>query len=169
MVVGKTETSVAASDADSLYVFRFVAGDDMFYIPWQGNDEKLHALYRVVDTHRTAIDEGSLPVQVDAYCASLPTDKENLNTAFIRANRVKSELIIRKGLKEANFVTANYARAYHNKKDVVVVTLRIPVAKEPTQPQAEPQQPAREEPTIKKDPPPTRAGSDRSHTCTCQI
>lgn len=71
-----------------------------------------------------------MPVYVDGYCASLPTSKENLKTAFVRANRVKSELIQHKGLTEANFITANYARAYHNNKDIVVVTLRIPATKE---------------------------------------
>lgn len=130
-VAGKTESQLTVSAGDSLYVFRFVPGDDMFYIPWQGNEEQLRALYRIVDTHREAIDAGSLPVQVDSYCTSLPTEKENLNTAFVRANRVKSELITRKGLKEAYFVTGNYARAYLNNKDVVVVTLRIPVRVEP--------------------------------------
>lgn len=106
--------------------FVFLPANDMFYIPWQGNDERLSALCRMVDTHRAAIDAGTLPVQVDSYCASLPTEKENLRMAFVRASRVKSELITRKGLKEADFVTANHARANLNNKDVVVVTLRIP-------------------------------------------
>lgn len=139
-VAGKAESRAAVSSGDSLYVFRFVAGNDMFYIPWQGNDEQLRALCQIVDTHKAAIDAGSLPVQVDSYCASLPTEKENLNTAFVRANRVKSELITRRGLKEAAFVTANYARAYLNNKDMVVVTLRIPATKEPEPVKEQPKQ-----------------------------
>lgn len=151
--IAKTESRVTAT-ADSVYVFRFVAGNDMFYIPWQGNDDQLRALCQIVDTHRTAIDAGTLPVQVDSYCTSLPTEKENLTTAFVRANRVKSELITRKGLKEANFVTANYARAYLNYKDVVVVTLRIPATKQSEQPEAVKEQPKREEPKVEVEPQP---------------
>ncbi|WP_337757964.1 DUF3575 domain-containing protein [Alistipes finegoldii] len=111
--------------------FKFVPGNDMFYIPWSGNDAELERLYALVDEYRTEITAGRMPVYVDGYCASLPTPKENLTTAFVRANRVKSELIQHKGLTEANFITANYARAYLNNKDVVVVTLRIPATKEP--------------------------------------
>lgn len=156
-VAGKAESRATVSSGDSLYIFRFVAGNDMFYIPWQGNDEQLRALCRMVDTHRAAIDAGTLPVQVDSYCASLPTEKENLGTAFVRANRVKSELITRKGLKEMNFVTANYARAYLNNKDVVVVTLRIPATKQPEQLEAVKEQPKKEEPKVEVKPQPKPA------------
>lgn len=53
---------------------------------------------------------------------------------------MKSELITRKGLTEAAFVTANYATAYDDgQRDVVVVTLRIPAA--PAQPQPAGEQP----------------------------
>lgn len=149
----ETESRVTAAP-DSVYVFRFVAGNDMFYIPWQGNDDQLRALCHIVDTHRTAIDAGTLPVQVDSYCTSLPTEKENLHTAFVRANRVKSELITRKGLKETNFVTANYARVYLNSKDVVVVTLRIPATKQPAQPEAVKEQPKQEESKVEAEPQP---------------
>lgn len=142
--IGKTESRETVSSGDSLYVFRFVPGNDMFYIPWQGNDKQLQALYRIVDAHRTAIEKGTMPVYVDSYCTSLPTEKENLTTAFTRANRVKSELITRKGLKEADFITANHARAYHNNKDMVVVTLRIPAKEEPKQPGTVQEQPERE-------------------------
>lgn len=107
--------------------FRFVAGDDMFYIPWSGNDAELKRLCALVDEYRTEIAAGDMPVHVDGYCASLPTAKENLRTAYLRANRVKSELILSKGLKEADFVTKNYATPCDGKRDLVVVTLRIPV------------------------------------------
>lgn len=119
------------SAKEKMVTFKFVPGNDMFYIPWSGNDAELERLYALVDEYRTEIAAGRMPVYVDGYCASLPTSKENLTTAFVRANRVKSELIQHKGLTEADFITANYARAYHNNKDVVVVTLRIPATKEP--------------------------------------
>lgn len=112
---------------DKVVVFRFLPGEEMFFL--KGNEAELERLYMLVDNHRAEITAGRMPVYVDGYCASLPTAKENLNTAFARANRVKSELITQKGLKEADFITANYVRAYHNNKDLVVVTLRIPSAK----------------------------------------
>lgn len=135
----------AQDAADSTVTFRFVAADDIFYIPWSGNGAELERLSALVDTYRTPIAEGTMPVQVDGYCASLPTAKENLRTAFVRANRVKSELITRKGLREADFITANYAEAYDGNKDIVVVTLRIPAPAKA--------EPVREEPkTVKPAP-----------------
>lgn len=116
----------AQTAADSTVTFRFVAANDMFYIPWSGNGAELERLYALVEAYRAQIASGEMPVQVDGYCASLPTAKENLRTAFVRSNRVKSELITHKGLRETDFITANHAGAYDGNKDVVVVTLRIP-------------------------------------------
>lgn len=129
--------SAAAKADERVATFRFVAGDDMFYIPWAGNGAELERLHALVDEYRDEITGGRMPVYVDGYCSSLPTRKENFRTAFIRANRVKSELILHKGLKEDDFVTANYAEAYKDGKDMVVVTLRIP-APAPEKPQPQP-------------------------------
>lgn len=143
------------STADTTVVtFRFLPGEDMFYIPWAGNGGQLERLYTLLDEYRTEITAGRMPVYVDGYCTSMPTDKENLKTAFVRANRVKSELIQHKGLTEADFITANYARAYLNNKDVVVVTLRIPATQQPEQPEAVKEQPKKEEPKVEVKPQP---------------
>ena len=115
--------------AEKTATFVFLPGNDLFLL--KGNETELERLYALVEDYRTEIAAGAMPVYVDGYCASLPTSKENLTTAFVRANRVKSELILSKGLTEANFITNNYARAYLNNKDIVVVTLRIPATKEP--------------------------------------
>lgn len=120
-------TASAQKAEDKVITFRFLPGEEMFILA--GNEAELERLYGLIDHHKAEIAKGNLPVYVDGYCASLSTTKENLNTAFARANRVKSELIIRKGLKEADFITANCARAYEDNKDIVVVTLRIPSAK----------------------------------------
>lgn len=126
------QTPATNGTADTTVVtFKFLPGEDMFYIPWADNGAELERLYALADEYRAEIASGAMPLYVDGYCASLPTVKENLHTAFVRANRVKSELILHKGLTEMNFITANYARAYHNNKDVVVVTLRIPVKERP--------------------------------------
>ena len=120
-------TASAQKAEDRVITFRFLPGGEMFILA--GNEAELERLYGLIDHHKAEIAKGNMPVYVDGYCASLSTTKENLNMAFARANRVKSELIIRKGLKEADFITANYARAYEDNKDIVVVTLRIPSAK----------------------------------------
>ena len=122
-------TEQTATLAEKTATFVFQPGEDMFLL--KGNEAELNRLYALVDEYRTDITAGRMPVYVDGYCASLPTAKENFDIAFTRANRVKSELITQKGLKEADFITANYARAYHNNKDVVVVTLRIPAKEQP--------------------------------------
>lgn len=124
----------AAEEKTATFVFK--PGSDMFFL--KGNEAELERLYALVDEHRAEIAARELPVYVDGYCASLPTASENLRTAFVRANRVKSELITRKGLREADFVTANYARSYDGDKEAVVVTLRIP-PKEKSAQQAPPE------------------------------
>lgn len=126
------QTAAASSTADTTVVtFRFLPGQDMFYTPWAGNGEQLERLYALLDEYRSEITAGRMPVYVDGYCASMPTDKENQKVAFVRSSRVKSELITQKALSEKDFITANYARAYHNNKDMVVVTLRIPAKDQP--------------------------------------
>lgn len=147
----------ATSDADSKIVtFRFQPGKDMFVL--KGNETELTRLYLLVDEYHGRITAGELPIRVDGYCASRATEKANLHTAYLRANRVKSELITQKGLKEGYFVTANYATAYNGDKDVVVVTLRIPVKKETAVVKEEPKTETRTEtkpepqPTVKEQP-----------------
>lgn len=99
MASGREGPSAAAPADDSVYVFRFLPANGMFYIPLKGNDVLLQDLCRLVESRRAAIEAGVMPVRVESYCASLPTEKGNLDTAFVRASRVKSELILRQGLK----------------------------------------------------------------------
>ncbi len=121
---------------EKVVTFRFVPGEDMFYIPWEGNAEQLTALYSLIDRYRNEIAEGAIPVYVRGYSASMKSLKRNMELAFVRSNRVKSELITNKGLVEDNFITKNHAEPYvgtdgQRYKDLVVVTLRIPVKDEP--------------------------------------
>lgn len=95
----------------------------MFYVPWNGNDTELARLLECIERNRTDILDGRLPLLVDGYCNSLGSETENLATAKIRANRVKSELIIRAEIKEENFITRNHA----TEGDFVTVRLTVPV------------------------------------------
>ena len=119
---------IAQQKADTTYTFRFVPQKDMFYVPWSGNDSELVRLFEFVDSRKSEILEGKMHVYVCGYCNSLENRKENLKTAAIRSNRVKSELIIKKDLTEECFVTHNYV----TKGDFVTVRMEVPVVKQET-------------------------------------
>ena len=122
----------AQEKSDTTYTFRFVPREDMFYVPWNGNDTELARLLECIEKNKATILDGKLPLYVDGYCNSLGSETENLATAKIRANRVKSELIIRAEIKEENFITRNHA----TEGDFVTVRLTVPV-KETTATDAE--------------------------------
>ena len=113
---------IAQQKTDTTYTFRFVPQKDMFYVPWNGNDTELASLLECIENNKTTILDGKLPLLVDGYCNSLGSEAENLATAKIRANRVKSELIIRAEIKEENFITRNHA----TEGDFVIVRLTVP-------------------------------------------
>ena len=115
--------AMAQQKADTTYTFRFVPQKDMFYVPWNGNDMELARLLECIESNKTDILDGKLPLYVDGYCNSLNGEKENLAIAKIRSNRVKSELIIRAEIKEENFITRNPA----TEGDFVTVRLTMPV------------------------------------------
>lgn len=114
---------IAQQKTDTTYTFRFVPQKDMFYVPWNGNDTELARLLKCIENNKTIILDGKLPLLVDGYCNSLRTEAENLATAKIRSNRVKSELITRAEIKEENFITHNHA----TEGDFVTVRLTLPV------------------------------------------
>lgn len=111
---------------DTVYVFRFVSHEDMFYTPWNGNGTQLDNLLSLVEIHKAAILSGETPLLIDGYCAAEPTVAENLKLAKIRSNRVKSELILSKGVNESCFITHNHAEPYGDLRHVVIVRLRLP-------------------------------------------
>lgn len=114
-------TFAARQKADTTYTFRFVPQKDMFYVPLDGNDRELARLLECVRRNKDSILGGSLPLYVDGYCNSLDSEKENLRMAAIRSNRVKSELIVRGGIKEECFITRNHAAD----GDFVIVRLTV--------------------------------------------
>ena len=123
---------IAQQKTDTTYTFRFVSQKDMFYVPWNCNDTELARLLECIENSKATIFDGKLPLLVDGYCNSLGGEAENLATAKIRANRVKSELITRAKIKEENFITHNHATG----GDFVIVRLTVP-AKETAAMEAE--------------------------------
>ena len=99
----------AQEQTDTVYMFRFVSTEDMFYIPFRDNQDELLRLSECVKQHKQQILEGKIPLYVDGYCNSLDSQTENMRIAKTRSNRVKSELIIRQGLHESSFITRNHA------------------------------------------------------------
>lgn len=116
----------AQEKADTTYTFRFVPQKDMFYVPWSDNDKELARLLECVRRNKDSILGGSLPLYVDGYCNSLDNEKENLRMAAIRSNRVKSELIVRGGIKEECFITKSHAKSHAADGDLVIVRLTVP-------------------------------------------
>ena len=112
---------IAQQKTETTYTFRFVPKKDMFYVPWNGNDTELARLLECIENNKATILDGKLPLLVDGYCNSLGSEAENLATAKIRANRVKSELITRAKIKEENFITHNHATG----GDFVIVRLTV--------------------------------------------
>ena len=95
--------SVAQNASDEhQVVFRFVNGKDMFYIPWNGNGARLDSLCNILVP--SMLEPGS--VKVDGY----GNDRKIVKA---RCNRVKTELILRRGLTEDHFLTTNQIGRAH--------------------------------------------------------
>ena len=135
---GQTADGPSGS-APAEYTFRFVADDDMFYIPWNGNGEELDRLIACIAENRAAILDGAVPVEVEGRCTSQPSAAENLAVAKTRSNRVKTEMILRGGLTEACFTTKNLASGGN------LVTVRIVIPAGPSEAEREAQRRAAEE------------------------
>lgn len=114
----------AQEKADSVFTFRFLPGSDMFFAPALNNGDELAKLLDCVEWHREKITNGKIPLHVDGYCNSKESETANLALSKTRSNRVKSELITRKGLTEDCFITRNHAE----KGDFVTVRIVVPKA-----------------------------------------
>ncbi|MDE5800950.1 MAG: DUF3575 domain-containing protein, partial [Paramuribaculum sp.] len=112
----------AQESADSVLTFRFFQGRDGFYAPGLNNGEELARLFDCVDRYKGKIVDHEIMLHVDGYCASKGSEAQNRALAKIRSNRVKSELITRKGLTEDCFITRNHIE----KGDYVTVRLFVP-------------------------------------------
>lgn len=94
---------------DSVFTFRFFSNRDMFFSPTLNNGKELTRLFECVDRCKKKTPPSDILFYVDGYFNSKGDKADNREIAKIRSNRVKSELITRKGMKEDNFVTRNHA------------------------------------------------------------
>lgn len=131
--------SYPQKQADSVYVFRFVAGKDMFYSPFKNNGNELTSLMNNVKQKKEYFKDKK--IIVNGSCNSKKSRKANRRIAKIRSNRVKSEVIVRCGLAEDNFLTENDV----TQGDFVKVS--VPSISVTTEPSA----PTRQETTTVKD------------------
>ena len=106
------------------YLFRFVPGRDMFYVPFGGNQERLDSLLSALSGNREQLLRGERYICVSSYAATASETETANRIAYLRNHRVKSELITRGGVTEAMFVTARpIPTAYNDSlRNVVVVT-----------------------------------------------
>ncbi len=116
------------AEADSVYEFRFVPKNNAFFIPYKDNLSEMQRLSLFIEHYRQEITDGKLPLYVDGYCNSLSGAKANLAVARLRSNRVKSELIQNKGMREAYFITRNHAEG----GDYVTVRIIFPISSDDT-------------------------------------
>lgn len=99
----------AQEKEDSVYIFRFLPKRNMFYAPGLNNGEELARIFESVDRCKDSIMAHEIYLHVDGFYNTTGKKADMYPTARTRSNRVKSELITRKGLKEDNFITRNHA------------------------------------------------------------
>ena len=124
----------AQEKTDNHYFFRFVAEKDMFFSPWSGNGKELERLLTAIDANRTAIESGRMFLCVTSYGTDGNAVQPASEVAKIRRNRVKSELIMRGGVKEDHIsLYMVFSESYMTKegelRNVVVVMLPASVEK----------------------------------------
>ena len=114
------------AERDSLYTFRFVPEQGMFYVPYKENSAELERLSALLKQHQKDILAGNIPVFVSGFCRSASVAKENRRLVRERSNRVKAEMIVRNGLCEVCFHTTNFTGDNGKADDVVFVRIVLP-------------------------------------------
>lgn len=104
----------------------------MFYVPWNGNDRSLHQLLNILEKNKKQLQAGQMYISVSSYAASANDIQTSERMAYIRNNRIKSELITQGGLTEQMFITDRAIPSSYGKeklRNVVVVTFPASVEK----------------------------------------
>ena len=123
----------AQEEEDSVFIFRFFSGKNEFYAPGLGNGEEIAKMFNAVDRFKDLIDKREVSLYVNGYYISEGKKAETRTTAKLRSNRVKSELIVRKGLKEDNFITRNQP----GDANYVTVSFSVPLSYLRSEPKVE--------------------------------
>lgn len=139
----------AQEKEDSLFTFRFLSGKDMFYAPGMNNGSELTRMYETVDRYKDLITDHEVMLHVNGYYIPKGSAAHSRAVAKTRSNRVKSELIVRKGLKEDNFITRNQ----EGTDNYVTVSFYIPLKYLQPEPVEEPQPEPEKEPQPEPVPP----------------
>lgn len=127
--------SVQAQESMKQVQFRFVAGEDMFFLAEGDNAANLQRLTKFIEANKDVLAGGAF-ITVNGHCASKGYDKTRRARCKVMCNRVKTEMILRCGMKEENFTTRNYVHSSKGTPNVVTVDISLPqvepVAKETT-------------------------------------
>ena len=116
----------AQKGADTTSVLHFVSGKDMFFVPYKENAPELERIRTRIKQHYSQLRAGQLYICVSSYAASSAPGITADRMAYLRNNRVKSELILHYRVTEQMFVTDRRIPEAYGKEqlhDVVVVTL----------------------------------------------
>lgn len=118
-----------AQEVKERAIFRFVEGNDMFFLQLKGNRENLARLTDFINVHRERFVSNSAIIYVNGYCVEVGKITQRQQRVKTMSNRVKSELITRCGLTEGNFITLNTTTAYGEERNIVLVSIPIPSQK----------------------------------------
>lgn len=123
---------MAQEKGGGTYIFRFVPGKDMFFTPYRQNGSELQRLSDTLNVCIQQLKDEQMYINVSCYAASSTRIMPVGRMAYLRNNRVKTELITRLRLKEKMFVTDRIipnGYGANNLHDVVVVTFPANVTK----------------------------------------
>lgn len=105
--------------ADNLEVsFGFRSREAQFYMDL--NESEINRLFAFIDKYYTEIRSGKVKVYVSAYSADYELPGQNLNISRERASQVKSFMMIKKGLRERDFITSTFAARKGERPSVTV-------------------------------------------------
>ncbi len=112
------------------YAFKFVRGNDMFYIPFHNNEMNLDDFVSLINENQELLKDGYAYIYVASYATSGNEEQSPAQISVVERNRVKSELITRGAAVEQMFVTDGYNSApLGDQRNVVVLTFPAPIEK----------------------------------------
>lgn len=112
------------------FIFKFVSGKDMFFVPYGGNDISLKQFIILIERNRELLESTKMYVSVASYATKGNEKQSAKEVAYIQRNRIKSELITRCGVTEDIFATDSYnSHAYDGLQNVVVVSIPASIEK----------------------------------------